>query len=169
MPVQLRIDNQTSPMQNQWLTWISNSVSESGKESSEISESISLYSEKSFALFGKRNQILAEIYEMTEECSVENWDGYGAAPISESTLWNTILIIRLLPENFMLPEIAPEPDGSISLDWTRGHYQTFSLSIGESSQLAYAWLDGSERGHGVARFDFQMIPERILRELESFC
>jgi len=164
MPVQLTALLSTDSAPTQWPEGLSNSMSESGLASYEIKESITQYSEESFALFGSRNNLIAEIYEMSEECAKENWDGYGAVPISITTIWNTESFIRLLPVSISLPEIAPEPDGSISLDWIPGRYRTFSLSIGESNQLAYAWLEGSERGHGVARFDFQVIPGRILKE-----
>ncbi len=165
MPVQLITNIDTHPLQYQWP---SSSISESGLASFEIRELINQYSEESYALFGSKNNVMTEIYELTEECAVENWDGYGAARISDLTLQNTLLFIRLLPDGIALPEIAPEPDGSISLDWMPNRHRTFSLSIGTSNQLAYAWVDGSERGHGVARFNFQMIPKRIMKELENF-
>ena len=62
----------------------------------------------------------------------------------------------------VLPEFAPEPDGSISLDWIQSRARLYSLSIGHSNRLAYAWLDGADKGHGVVHFDGQNVPPRVL-------
>jgi len=124
--------------------------------------------EQSVALFGGKEEVLSMIYEIEAECGVENWDGYGASPVSDLSLLAVKDFIRLLPDSLAMPEVAPEPDGSVSLDWMPERYRTFSISIGESDQLAYAWVDGSDRGHAVARFDSQAIPERILQGITSF-
>ena len=70
-----------------------------------------------------------------------------------------------------VPEFAPEPDGSVSLDWIQSRTRLFSLSIGTSRRLAYAWLDGSDKGHAVSRFDGKHIPSRIqqgIREIVNY-
>ena len=64
-------------------------------------------------------------------------------------------------------EFAPEPDGSISLDWIRSRSNFFSVSVGASDRLAYAWLDGTDRGHAVARFDGDSVPSRILEGIKA--
>jgi hypothetical protein len=70
--------------------------------------------------------------------------------------------IRAMPDDLPLPEFAPEPDGSLSLDWIQSRNRLFSLSVGSTNRLAYAWLDGSDKGHGVAGFDGERIPLRII-------
>ena len=75
--------------------------------------------------------------------------------------------LRALPYRIPLPELAVEPDGSISLDWIRSRTRLFSVSVGRASRLAFAWLDGSDTGHGVARFDGQNVPPRILEGIEA--
>jgi hypothetical protein len=124
--------------------------------------------EQSIALFGGKEEVLSMICELEAECCVENWDGYGALPLSNLSVETAKEFIRLLPDSLAMPEIAPEPDGSVSLDWMPSRYRTFSLSIGESDQLAYAWVDGTDRGHAVARFNSQIIPERVLQGITSF-
>ena len=66
-----------------------------------------------------------------------------------------------------MPEFAPEPDGAISLDWIQSRHRLFTLSISASNRLAYAWLDGTDKGHGVARFDGRTIPRRVLTNCDS--
>lgn len=75
--------------------------------------------------------------------------------------------LRALPENVPLPEIAPEPDGSISLDWIDSRSRMFSLSIGGSYRLAFAWVDGADKGHGVVRFGGAAVPIRILEGIAA--
>ena len=66
-----------------------------------------------------------------------------------------------------MPELAPEPNGSISLDWMLSRHRIFSLSIANTDRLAYAWMDGTDKGHAVARFDGTKIPTRILEGIQS--
>ena len=70
--------------------------------------------------------------------------------------------MRVLPDDVPMPELAPEPDGAISLDWVHSRARVFSISAGRSDRLAYAWLDGTDSGHGVARFDGERIPPLVL-------
>jgi hypothetical protein len=41
------------------------------------------------------------------------------------------------------------------------------VSVGPSGRLAFAWLDGVEKGHGVVRFDGQDVPRRILEGIKA--
>ena len=82
--------------------------------------------------------------------------------IDPMAILNAEAIVRAFPIGVPLPEFAPEPDGSVSLDWTQSRTQQFSLSVGRSHRLSYAWLDGTDSGHGVATFDGSAIPPRII-------
>ncbi len=122
--------------------------------------------ERSQALFGNKVSALSDLAALKAEYSEPGWDGSdGAATDPLSVFW-TEQFIRALPEGISLPEFAPEPDGSISLDWILSRTRMFSLSIGPSSRLSYAWLDGANRGHGVAGFNGQRIPPPILDSLD---
>lgn len=118
--------------------------------------------ERSHALFGEKAVAISQIWALANECDEGGWDGEGAEPISPLAANLAAAFIRALPAGVALPEFAPEPDGSISLDWIRSRHRLFSVSVGRNSRLAYAWLDGTDRGHAVARFDGQLVPRRIL-------
>ncbi|MSQ28253.1 MAG: hypothetical protein EXR51_08980 [Dehalococcoidia bacterium] len=118
--------------------------------------------EQSFALFGSKAAAISEVWALVEECAEPNWDGAGAKPLSPFAAEQAAALVRALPDGVPLPEFAPEPEGSISLDWIRASNRPFSLSASISSRLPYAWLDGDDRGHAVARFDGETIPPRIL-------
>ncbi|MGE0827164.1 MAG: hypothetical protein AB7G75_28570 [Candidatus Binatia bacterium] len=118
--------------------------------------------ERSQVLFGEKRVAISQIVSLAKECAETGWDGNEADPIDQAVIHTAVKFIRALPGDVPLPEFAPEPDGSISLDWIRSRNRLFSLSIGSSNRLAYAWLDGSDRGHGVAQFDGERIPSRVI-------
>jgi len=118
--------------------------------------------DRSQSLFGKKSEAISELYLVADECSEENWDGHGALPLEPWAVRTAERFIRVLPEDLPMPEVNPEPDGSVGIDWAVGPRRIFSVSFGANLRLAYAWLDGTDRGHAVARFDGESIPPRIL-------
>lgn len=123
--------------------------------------------ERSESLFGAKAAAISELWALVNECSEGNWNGDGARPLDLRAAEKAAAFIRALSSDVPLPEPAPEPDGSISLDWIRSRNRLFSVSVSASSRLAYAWLDGSDRGHGVARFDGERIPDRVLEGIKG--
>ena len=123
--------------------------------------------EESQALFGGRAAAIAQVWGLVNECSERGWDGDGAVPVDRLAAFNAADLIRTLPPDMPLPEVAAEPDGAISLDWIRSRNSLLSLTVSRSDRLAFAWLDGSDSGHGVARFDGQELPKRILQGIEE--
>jgi hypothetical protein len=118
--------------------------------------------EQSQALFGEKAFAISKLLAMANECSESGWDGEGAYAVNPIAVLLAENFIRALPNSIPLPEIAPEPDGSIALDWIPSQHRLFSISLGTSDRLAYAWQDGSDKGHAVARFDGEQIPQRII-------
>ena len=104
---------------------------------------------------------------MAIECAESGWDGDEACAINPLAVFNAENFVRALPNFIPLPEFAPEPDGSISLDWLPSRHRLFSISVGTNNRLAYAWLDGADKGHAVARFDGDRIPQRVLDVISS--
>lgn len=123
--------------------------------------------ERSHALFGAKAKAISQIWALAHECSAPGWDGDSANPLTPRAAGLAVQFIRALPDKYALPEFAPEPDGSIALDWIHSRNRLFSLSIGASNRLAYAWLDGADKGHAVARFDESSIPSRILEGISA--
>jgi hypothetical protein len=52
-----------------------------------------------------------------EKYQTENWDSYGAQPITAETLSFARRIMPLLPTSLGEPDVAPAGDGSIALEW----------------------------------------------------
>jgi hypothetical protein len=113
--------------------------------------------EQSQALFGAKKEAITQLKALAAEDQAVN---PVAVHVAEQ-------FVRALPNTIPLPEFSIDPDGSISLDWIEARNQIFSLSVGANSRLAFAWLDGTDKGHAVARFNGQQIPERVLEGITS--
>jgi hypothetical protein len=123
--------------------------------------------ETSEALFGKKAAAISQLMVLAMECAEEGWDGGGSLPISSLAVSQATAFVRALPDGIALPEFAAEPDGSVSLDWMDSRTRLFSLSVGTSNRLAYAWLDGGDKGNAVERFDGETVPPRILEGIKA--
>jgi hypothetical protein len=124
------------------------------------------FAEASEALFGRKSTALAQLSDMAAQHSQLGWDGADADPVDGAAAGRTRAFIRAIPDYLPLPEFSPEPDGEISLDWVADHGRSLSISIGPADRLAFAWLDGNDKGHGAVFFDGKQIPDRILQELD---
>jgi hypothetical protein len=123
--------------------------------------------EQSLVLFGEKAAALSRLAALAMKCAGPGWDGEDAAAVDPLAVMWTRRFVRALPAGIPLPEFTPEPDGSISLDWIQSRQRLFSLSIGHSNRLAYAWLDGADKGHAVERLDGRNVPPRVLKGIEA--
>lgn len=103
------------------------------------------------------------------ECSIKDWDGYGAKAISYDAVVEALEFINMLPISFQLPEILPEPDGDIGFEWNYGDSRTFVASFKGTGVVTYAGLLGSEelRVRGTEILDSSLLQyiERILSRI----
>ena len=111
--------------------------------------------------------VLSQVQALVTECARSGWGASEAEPVYKCAAIRAADFIRALPEGVPLPELAPEPDGSISLDWIRSRNRLLSLSVGTSDRLPYAWVDGAENGHAVVFFDGKNIPPDILERIKG--
>lgn len=109
-----------------------------------------------------RDLALADLARLYTECRKEGWDGYSAVPISAGAYHAAVRFLWATPAAFPMPDVVPEPDGSISMEWEYGRWNALSLSIGDDSRIAYAAMLGKEkREKGSEVFD-DVIPQQIL-------
>lgn len=106
-----------------------------------------------------KQRLLWNTDETFTECSIADWDGYDATPISENSLFSTKQLIASLPLGIDEPAVVPEPSGELALLWQEGKEKILSLSaIG--SQLVYAGLFGGDIKYGgVSRFSDEFDPK----------
>jgi hypothetical protein len=138
-----------------------NTVSPEGRELISRVHAVRSAYEDSHALFGPQASLLARLRELAYECGEADWDGYGAEPISEDAAELAADFLRALPPGFPLPDLCAEPDGSLGMEWSSGGFKRAALSFGDSNRLAFAWVDGSDRGHAVVHFDGAILPSLI--------
>lgn len=128
----------------------------------EVAES----TERSVSLFGKKAEAIAQLDDIVTEHVTNARDDDDAVRVSPTTVGLAKQFIRVLPEDFPLPEFDLEPDGEISLEWSQSRNRVVSLSIGATDRVPYAWLEGAESGHGVASFDGRNVPRSVLDAIE---
>jgi hypothetical protein len=122
----------------------------------------------SFALYGHTLAAIWALDEIAQEASVPNWDGYDALPANTLALSKAKEVITILPAELPLPFVSVEPDGCISLDWLMAKSRVFTMSLGSSGSIPYAWIDGTSRGHAVEEFDGKL-PSRVISEIKRIC
>lgn len=130
------------------------------------------YLEVSKSLDSARNRVLqaastlqsrsaATLARLASECFAEGWDGYAAKPITAATCDRVQAFIDALPSWMAPPDIVPETDGEIAVEWDFGPHQIFSVSIGEKGPVHFAGLFGlNKERHGAEPFQ-DSVPEDI--------
>jgi hypothetical protein len=108
--------------------------------------------------------MLEGLSSIAYEARNEDWDGYGGKPVTQSTLEVAQYLILSLPESLDPPELAPEPDGEIELEWFIDPETVFAISIGENSLLSWAYRIDGERGFGSTLFytTARSLPQSVL-------
>jgi hypothetical protein len=102
-----------------------------------------------------------ELLRVSKECNEDNWDGYGAAPITEQTYLQACAFLDALPLGTPAPSIGAEPDGHLTLEWHQSARRTLSVSVSPEGDLHYAALLGPSRAYGTEPF-LGEVPQTIL-------
>jgi hypothetical protein len=122
--------------------------------------------EHSDALFGSKTAVISELWGLACSHGEPYWDGGEAFAVDRAAVALAVAFVRALPDDCKMPEVAVDPDGAVSLDWIPSRQRMLSVSFaGNSDRLAYAWIDGTDRGSAVARFDMRTVPMRLLQAI----
>ncbi len=111
----------------------------------------------------QKQNLINEIDNIFSDCGYENWDGYGSAPISKISSEYAKAFIELIQEELPLPEIAPQPDGELGLEWCSANYH-LALSISDAGEISYAILKPNGKNKGILKFN----KFKLLKEIELF-
>lgn len=79
--------------------------------------------------FADRSEALQRILEI--EKLEADWDGYGAEPICAACIENARTIVELLPPFAVSPDLFPNPNGTVTLEWENAR-GTLSIEVGEA-------------------------------------
>ncbi|MEY4750156.1 MAG: hypothetical protein RIQ60_2370 [Pseudomonadota bacterium] len=122
--------------------------------------------ERSDVLFGNKTALISQLWGLTRSHAEAGWDGGEAMPADRHAIQLAATFVRVLPDACELPELGVDPDGAITLDWMASRQRMLSISFsGQSDRLAYAWIDGTDRGHGVVKFDRDSVPMRLMQAI----
>ena len=98
-----------------------------------------------------------------------NWDGEGATPISPQTMENAYNFLTKIGNLDFSPEICPESDGYIQLEWYVSPQRVFSLSFGPSNQVAYSGIFGEGSTVYGSEKLCAGVPNSIWDHIERIC
>jgi hypothetical protein len=118
--------------------------------------------DRSVALNGPKLALMSNLAALMDEHGQPNWDSEGAAPLSPLAARQVMALIRVLPDHLPLPELTPEADGCISLDWIATRHRCLTVSVDATGSLPMAWINNGNRGHGVVMFDGSCVPADLL-------
>lgn len=109
---------------------------------------------------------LRSLQEVYQQNSVKNWDGYGAAPISIDAYSEVTRLLTMLPSYIPLPDIIPEPDGGIGLEWYKGKGFSFVISASGKNIITYVGRFGENNQiYGTENF-MDTVPQIVLNGLK---
>lgn len=107
---------------------------------------------------GWRSLLKSQVADIVNSYSTSNWDGEGATAVSVNAASAATALIDALPNNIFLPEVAPDVDGSISLDWNIEKNKIMSLVISQE-KIIYATIVGQKKFHGEVPFTYELPKE----------
>jgi hypothetical protein len=105
---------------------------------------------------------LEQLYALADDCSAQNWDGYGASPVIPETIWAASCFLEALPIGTPMPIVGAEPDGQVTFEWYRSPRRILSVSVSPEGEIHYAALLGSSKAYGTEPF-FGEMPRVILQ------
>lgn len=109
------------------------------------------------------SQIRDELEEIHQECSREDWDNYGASPISSSAIEEAWNILQYMPLSLGRPEVVPEPHGGIGFEWRKGTSRALVLSVAGQHSISFAAIYEGGKIHGTEYFE-ESLPAFILSQ-----
>jgi hypothetical protein len=98
--------------------------------------------------------LISAVDELSMENSLPNWDGYEAKPILRSVRDEAVRLIKMLPSDIPLPDVSPEPLGTIAFEWYKAKDNLFIASVSGKGIVEYAGLYGTgNRDYGTTRIE----------------
>ncbi len=122
--------------------------------------------ESSDALFGDKTAVISKLWALAQSHGESGWDGGEAFSVDRRAIARAAAFIRALPDDCDAPDVGVDLDGAVALDWLVSRHRMLSISFGgNSDRLAYAWIDGTDRGNAVAKFDGEVVPLRLMQAI----
>jgi hypothetical protein len=98
----------------------------------------------------------------------DNWDGYGASPISDQARRHASLFIDMIeaaPSGVPIPEVSPTPSGTIAFEWETHDGQAY-LEIGNTRYSGYIKLDRQAPTFIHGQVDYLLFNQPIIASIQ---
>lgn len=113
----------------------------------------------------KKMEAVDTVIDTFRKHQKSNWDGYNAAPISEAACAEAILFLKKLPSTIPSPDVIPNPDGDVSLEWYIDQRILFVATFSGTGVIAFAGMFGKgSKVHGTELFT-ESIPSSVVENL----
>lgn len=96
--------------------------------------------------------VFDELFDVWNQCSSPDWDGYGARPVTYGAFMTALSFLKALPPGTPAPDVGAEPDGHITLEWYRSPRRLLSVSVSPEGDLHYAALQGRSTRYGTETY-----------------
>lgn len=131
-----------------------------------LRDDIELYTRSVTAPIRKKEEILSELIETQDECSMDDWDEEGASAISMAALLESITFINSLPAHLELPDVSPSANGAINFEWRKGAGLCNVELFGDNEIVYSAYFSRKNRDYGMKPF-IEKIPDKVIELVES--
>ncbi len=118
--------------------------------------------EQEMAVSSPRSDTYNRLIDLYFECREPNWGGREESCVSDIVFGLAEQFIRSLPKSIQMPDISPEPDGSLYFEWFHQPRRIMSLSIDAQGLVSWSALYGREDPRGSFTFAGNDIPETVL-------
>lgn len=115
-----------------------------------------------------RMDAIARLRDILVECMNPDWDGEDASPVTRQAWSEALRFLLLLPPSFPTPEVDPDSEGSIGLEWCRRRHLVYTVYFSGRQVMVYTGIFGSSdvTRHGSDPF-IDAIPPEVLRNLRE--
>ena len=113
----------------------------------------------------KKDSYKRQIAELLNQAGEEDWDGEGAAALSNDTITKACALVDLFPSYASGAEISASPHGEIDFDWNLDNGAMLTISVGPEGDIAFAWLYGESVLNGKEPWTGQL-PQFVLCSFE---
>lgn len=113
----------------------------------------------------KKDSYKRRIAELLNQAGEEDWDGEGAAALSNDTITKACALVDLFPSYASGAEISASPHGEIDFDWHLDNGAMLTISVGPEGDIAFAWLYGESVLNGKEPWTGQL-PQFVLCSFE---
>ncbi|MGY2906569.1 hypothetical protein [Bradyrhizobium sp. URHC0002] len=102
-----------------------------------------------------------------ESYDIDDWDGYGAKPITADTVKAARAFRRLFDQETPQPDIAPGADGTIGFEWQMSDQTRVLIDVGPGGRVFARRIDQSGRVSTFAPTRVETAAKQLLLEIFS--